>query len=392
MKNLFTLLILLSSITTFAIPEYVSITPKEGDGIYSILRRYQLLESKCNVEEFYSINKLSKKSKIYTDRKYKLPLFIYEYNSKSIRSTIGDNNWDKAVRIKKYNEFLFSKKIKPTKFNKGKKILWVPYHELYCDEIIEIEPISTVESSKNRVFPIFGKKYEKTPLKSNKLKGHVYYIVGGHGGPDPGAIGTYGKYKLCEDEYAYDVAIRLCRKLIEHGAVAYMITRDENDGIRSGKILPCDKDEVTWKNDEMFVSQKPRLLQRSNAINKLYAQHKKAGAKVQKMLSIHIDSRSKKQRTDVFFYYYKNSAEGKKTAKKLHAKLKEKYAIHRKSGNYTGTVTSRDLHMLRETKPTSVYIELGNIRNPSDQKRFVLESNREILSKWLFEGLSGFKP
>ena len=43
--------------------------------------------------------------------------------------------------------------------------------------------------------------------------------------------------------------------------------------------------------------------------------------------------------------------------------------------------------MLRECKPKAVFIELGNIRNSADQKRFVLESNREALAKWLYEGL-----
>ena len=64
-----------------------------------------------------------------------------------------------------------------------------------------------------------------------------------------------------------------------------------------------------------------------------------------------------------------------------------KYAKYRKSGSYRGTVTPRDLHMLRETIPTSVYIELGNIRNSFDQLRIVPESNRQALANWLSEGI-----
>ncbi|MGK0387370.1 MAG: N-acetylmuramoyl-L-alanine amidase [Maribacter sp.] len=392
-KIITTTFALFFSILLFAVdePSYITIQPKSGDGIMSILRRYGLLENKCDKKQFYNINKLTKKSIIYTSKTYKLPLFIYEYDSKSIRSTIGDNNWNKAVRIRDLNKKLFDDKVKPTMFNKGKKILWVPYSELYCNGDEEID-IKEVKPEKVRNFPIFGEKHAYTPLLSSKLNGHVYYIVGGHGGPDSGATGTYAGSMLCEDEYAYDVSLRLCRKLIQHGAVAYMITRDENDGIRSEKILKCDKDETTWKGQKMFHSQKPRLKQRSNAINKLYEAHRKSGTKKQRMISIHIDSRGKKYDTDVFFYYYKHSDEGRKLAKKMQKKLKDKYAVHRKSGTYTGTVSSRDLHMLRETKPTSVYIELGNIRNPNDQKRFVLESNREVLAKWLFEGLTNFAP
>ena len=71
----------------------------------------------------------------------------------------------------------------------------------------------------------------------------------------------------------------------------------------------------------------------------------------------------------------------------MHEVIKAKYASHRKGRSYSGTVTSRDLHMLRETLPTSVYIELGNIRNAADQQRIVIERNRQLLANWLYEGL-----
>jgi len=43
--------------------------------------------------------------------------------------------------------------------------------------------------------------------------------------------------------------------------------------------------------------------------------------------------------------------------------------------------------MLRYTDPRAVFIELGNIRNSADQKRFIYETNRDALAKWLYEGL-----
>ncbi len=394
-RILFLAFMLIISLDVFAIKaEYVKVKPKSGEGILSIFRRYMIIDSPCDMEKFYKINGLKKESKLFTDRFYKLPIYIYEYNGKSIRSTIGINNLKKAIRIKDYNKYLYSKGIKKGRFTQGEKILWVPYHELYCDEIVDLKPIEPDAKSKKgkRIFPIFGEKHQSTPLLSKKLEGQVFYVVSGHGGPDPGTTANYGSYLLCEDEYAYDVALRICRKLIQHGARAYMITRDENDGIRSGKILPCDKDEKAWKNESIFSRQKPRLLQRSNVINSLYERNKLAGITKQTLLAIHIDSRKVGERTDVFFYYHMNSAAGKKAAYKVHSTLKAKYEKHRKSKEYTGTVTARDLHMLRETKPTSVYIELGNIKNPSDQKRFILESNRELLAKWLFEGFTNFAP
>jgi N-acetylmuramoyl-L-alanine amidase len=43
--------------------------------------------------------------------------------------------------------------------------------------------------------------------------------------------------------------------------------------------------------------------------------------------------------------------------------------------------------MLRKTNPPTVYVELANIKNPTDQQRIVLEKNRQYLAEWLFEGL-----
>ena len=50
-------------------------------------------------------------------------------------------------------------------------------------------------------------------------------------------------------------------------------------------------------------------------------------------------------------------------------------------------MSERDLHMLRETKPSGVYIELGNIANASDQQRIVSPANRQLLADWLLLGL-----
>src|SRR5690606_6341245 len=69
--------------------------------------------------------------------------------------------------------------------------------------------------------PYFGKDYANFNVKDQQLQGAVYYLLAGHGGPDPGALGKYGPYLLSEDEYAYDVTIRLARRLMEHGATVY---------------------------------------------------------------------------------------------------------------------------------------------------------------------------
>ena len=394
----FTLITILSTaLPALASPDYFQTEAMPGDGIYSMLRRYSLDKHSCNFDQFYRLNSLQKNSHLIVGRKYQLPILVYSFNGKTIRSSIGIDDWNTAVRIQEYNELMHERKMRAESFKKD-RILWVPFHELNCpDSDLDIpSPIenspeeerpSTSTTAGNRKFPIFGPKYAYTPLLSNKLQGKVFYIVSGHGGPDPGAMGRRGEYTLCEDEYAYDVALRLCRNLISHGATAYMILRDDDDGIREDKFLDCDYDEVLWGGVKMVRQQKPRLFQRSDIINELYERNRLAGVAEQTAIIIHVDSRSKGERTDVFFYHHSTSQASRDIAFDLLRSLKHKYKQFQKSREYRGTVTARDLHMLRETKTNSVYIELANIRNTFDQQRIIIENNRQLLADWLMEGL-----
>lgn len=379
---------------THASPSYYEVKALSGDGIYSMLRRYKLDQNSCNFDEFYNLNKLRKNAPLKVGKTYYVPILIYEFDGKTIRSSVGIKDWNTAVRIQKYNEEMVAQKLCPALYKEGGP-LWVPYHELNCPEVdLEIPaPVDANPEEENiaagkRIFPIFGKTYAYTPLSSNRLKGKVFFISSGHGGPDPGAMGTRAGHTLCEDEYAYDVALRLCRLLVSNGATAYMVLRDPNDGIRDEEYLDCDEDEQVWGGASLPFNQKARLFQRSNTINELYEKHRLQGITDQVAIMIHVDSRSRGERTDVYFYHHADSEEGKDLAEQLQQTFKAKYKQYRAGGYYHGTVTSRSLHMLRECEPTSVYIELANIRNYGDQQRLVVQKNRQLLAEWLYEGLT----
>jgi N-acetylmuramoyl-L-alanine amidase len=387
--------------------DYLSVVPLKGEGILSLLRRYELDKYPCNLDKFCALNKITLKDNLIKGKKYFLPIQLRTYDGQKIRTSVGIKDYDVALSIQVYNEVMLARGLKVASFKKD-KIIWVPHHAINCPTpktTVAINKAGQAPISENervdpefqkssnpgkRKFPIFGETFSYTPLLSNRLSGRIFYIDAGHGGIDPGAIGRYGGFDLCEDEYAYDISLRLCRKLIEHGATTYMITRDPNDGIRGGLILKCDKDEEVWGGQAITAAgQATRLYQRSNIINQLYAQNRKAGITQQVAISIHVDSRARRQQVDLFLYYQRSNEESKKLAQILHNSIKGKYQIYRKNGQYKGSVTTRDLHMLREVKPTAIFMELGNIRHPLDQQRIVLESNREALAKWLFEGLAG---
>lgn len=400
MRPLWIIILLLSgySIVYANKPEYHSVDVLEGEGVYALLRRYKLLES-CNLPQFYELNQLSPQTPLIAGKKYILPVLIYTYDGKSIRSTLGIQDWDKAVAIKKYNEAILANGLRRTHYSSS-NILWVPHHLLHCDENSSSESVAVKNPTPEKItalrekspqlirkFEIFGEKYEDTAILDNSLEGKVFYIVSGHGGPDPGAMAETESHTLCEDEYAYDVALRLCRKMIQHGATAYVIVRDENDGIRDDAYLECDKDETCYGDRKIPLNQLTRLKQRAHVINGLYASYKRKGIKEQYCLVLHVDSRHKDKRTDLYFYHHKNSRKSKKMSQSIYDVFQNKYSIYRANGQYNGSISSRNLYMVRETHPPTVYIEMGNLRNPKDQKRFLLNSNRQALADWITEGV-----
>lgn len=380
-RTLFILLFVGPVLLTAQRDTFLEVEAEKGDGIFSLLDRYNFDGNTCVREKFCELNKMTLTDHLIIGKSYKIPIMMYAYNGKSIRSTIGNDNWDLAKKIERFNDLMFEVGRKKADYRKNTKILWVPYHYLACkEEKIDLTP-------RNRHFPIFGEKEAHIPLKDERLKGAVYYLVSGHGGPDPGAMAKYKNTNLCEDEYAYDITLRLAKNLIASGALVYMIVRDPNDGIRNAELLPSDNDERCWKDQVIPLDQKQRLQQRSRVINQLYKRNKSRGADYQRVVEIHIDSRNRNKGIDLFFYHHPKNNRAKKLAEKIHRVMKDKYAKHRRSGEYHGEVLSRDLHMLREVKPTPVFVEVGNIQNKNDQKRILYSSNRQALADWLFEGL-----
>ncbi|MDR2680798.1 MAG: N-acetylmuramoyl-L-alanine amidase [Tannerella sp.] len=245
-----------------------------------------------------------------------------------------------------------------------------------------LPPNSDANGRKKRKEPLFGKKYDDYTVTSGKLKGATFYVVSGHGGPDCGAIGIADGNEIHEDEYAYDIMLRLARNLMMEGATVHIIIQDRQDGIRDDQILKNNKRE-TCLGKEIPLNQRNRLQQRCDAINKLY--HRSKGG-YHRAIFIHLDSRSTKQQMDVFFYCHEKSAAGKRLAETMRTTFGEQYQKHQPGRGFTGTVSSRELFVLSNSEPVSLFTELGNIKNSFDQRRFLLSSNRQALANWLCRG------
>ncbi|WP_421919213.1 N-acetylmuramoyl-L-alanine amidase family protein [Marinifilum sp.] len=293
----------------------------------------------------------------------------------------------KWVTVKKgegFNAFLYRNQLNPSKHTSKFKALnqgqFTKTGHLIAGKKYKVPLRYTLHS-----IPLLGKDHSRVKQINNTLEGAVIHLVAGHGGPDPGAVGKVSGHKICEDEYAYDIVLRLGKELISRGAKVHFIIRDYNDGIRDAAFLKPDKDERCYPSQVIPQKQTPRLRQRAAAIN-ILARKEKSGT-YQRLIVLHLDSRSKSNRTDVYFYHHAKSSKGKKLALALQKKIKTKYAKHQPSREYTGTVGARKLYMLSTTTPPSVFAELGNINNYRDQIRFTRMDNRQALAKWLCEGI-----
>ncbi|MFN0037082.1 MAG: N-acetylmuramoyl-L-alanine amidase [Saprospiraceae bacterium] len=390
---------------------YLTATAQSGEDALDLLDRYGLADYACNVSHFLKINNLDAQN-LRTGTMYKMPLLVVLYNGKSIRTTLGLDDWKTAKRIEEYNKMAKRKALRPDYFIENKR-LWVPWHELNCPDASTTKMVSASvippekepgkskprplpnvatggekDNGGGRVFSIFGPNYQKTPLLNRSMKGKVFYLISGHGGPDVGAQGKRAGHTLCEDEYAYDVTLRLLRLLVSHGATAYMIVRDPNDGIRDDNYLICDKDEKVWGGLEIPYDQKERLRQRTDIINALTEKHLKVGLGDQTIIEIHVDSRSQEKKQDVFFYYRPESAPSLAMAEHIHQTFSSKYRKAQGGRGYSGTVSPRYLWTLKETYARrAVYIELANIQNDWDQQRLVLQNNRQAIANWICHGL-----
>lgn len=278
-----------------------------------------------------------------------------------------------------YNQFLNLNKGKFGKNNTLKKGITYTLPPLSKKK----QSSENITNSVNRKNKLFGSRYENYTIKSDKLKGATFYLSSGHGGPDPGAMANVNGRILSEDEYAYDIILRLARNLLEEGATVHIIIQDAKDGIRDDRYL-ANSNRETCMGEAIPLNQLLRLKQRSDKINSLSRKDK---GKYKRAMFLHLDSRAnKKTQIDVFFYHAENSAEGKKLANTMRDTFDSHYNIHQPQRGYSGTVSARSLYVLNNTSPIGLYAELGNIQNTFDQRRFLEPVNRQALANWICRG------
>lgn len=321
MNRIYIFLVLLLTAATLAITAVPAmaqtVTPLEGEGIWSVLRRSGIAPTPKTVAEFKTLNadRLRNGTTLHAGQTYRLP---------------------------------------------------------------ESENVFTE--------PLFGPNHERVDRVSNLLEDHVYYLVSGHGGPDPGAIGRYNGTRVYEDEIAYDTMLRTARELMRHGATVEIIIQDPDDGIRDTEVLAGDTDERHADGTLIPSNSVKRLRQRTELINTLAKKHAPT-ARVQRVLALHVDATGLKNEPQIDVHFVHATPAGYRVGRTLSNTMKANYDQHQPGRGYRQRIERRNLYILKNTIPPAVLVELGNIRHRGDQYRLMKPANRQALAEWLTQGI-----
>jgi N-acetylmuramoyl-L-alanine amidase len=374
MKQLSFLFIFLFTLLCFSLEAQNRDTPLKGEGALAFLRRHNFLPDVNYFDEFVRINqgKFGPNHSLLLDVFYELPDKTKNTNQ-TTGNTRSQGTSNKESILELTNEEIDAIKNKISRDESPNRENNAETKPAYT----EAKPTYRENVSFGKE-PLFGKNYEKYQIEDRALAGACFFLVSGHGGPDTGATYYLNGKALHEDEYAYDITLRLARSLLAHGAVVHIIIQDARDGIRDGEYL-SNSDSETCIGEKIPASQEARLKQRCVKINNLSAEAKE---NYQRAVFIHLDSKSYSEQTNIYFYHTKDTQSETlaQTALRTFQTQSDKSQTNQA---FNGNISTRDLYVLRNTNPTSIYAEIGNIRNSFDQKRFLISDNRQLLANWL---------
>lgn len=194
------------------------------------------------------------------------------------------------------------------------------------------------------------------PATSWSVANRVIAIDPGHGGTDPGAVGSSG---LKEKDIVLQVAERLHKLLNQSGAKVIMTRQSDMDLSTpgSGSLLQRKREDLRKRVE---------LAHNNNA--DFY-------------LSIHVNAFPSSRWRGAQTFYQKNQPEGKKLAEAIQAEL------IRILGNTTRAVKPGDFFTTRNTKMAAVIVEIGFISNPAEAKLMTDPAYQRKLAYAIYSGL-----
>ncbi len=196
----------------------------------------------------------------------------------------------------------------------------------------------------------FKKGYYIAAFKTVPIINKVIVIDAGHGGPDPGKPGKYGKD---EDELNLEIAQKL-RELIEE----------------SGGIVVMTREDDTLSDSSLSKDLKNRVVKANEVIADV-------------LISIHLNSFSQSKYKGAQVFYQNNSEEGKLLAELIQQELRNTLDPN----NDRMAKSSNSYYLLRNAKMPAVIVECGFMSNPEEEKLLNDENYQYKIAWAIYKGL-----
>lgn len=337
---------------------------KKGDSLWEIAQKYNV-----SVKEIKRLNNL-KSNRIYLGQKLRVTVKMPEFPA-----TNGPYFYTKPkAEVQESRNYRESSTSKPI--------------EDYQKATALLRAFSASIEAEKRSY-----KY-----KSQILKGWRIVIDPGHGGRDPGAIvsnkdGVNRAVHVVEDEYVYDIALRLYKKLKLEGADVELTVISPNHHIRENlrATITFVNEQNEVYNDEQYnrkntSSVRPasaNINQRRRIANRFFKGAKKGRTL---FISVHADNSPKRPKGPLVIYY---NRKGKiDTRSRTFAQVMQKTLDH---PGMPAQIGGRSLAVIRNNNAhAEILVEIRNVHDKGEAWALRFHSRREKDADRIFQGVLNY--